>query len=83
MLYRITIFSKYRDTLIYRYVSHITNTVYSERCMLSIYSGQSFLKWLICVCAEKGSAEFRTPLYIILAVAMSLKKLHAQVYIMP
>ena len=26
MLYRIAIFSKYRDTSIYRYVSHITNT---------------------------------------------------------
>ena len=26
MLYRIAIFSKYRDTSIYRYVSHITTT---------------------------------------------------------
>ena len=30
MLYRIAIFSKYRDTLIYRYVSHITKKISPE-----------------------------------------------------
>ena len=37
MLYRIAIFSKYHDTSIYRYVSHITNKLQtdSHKCSLA------------------------------------------------